>query len=698
MDIGTKILEHRKKAGLSQEELGFKLNVSRQSVSLWETNQVQPTLDKLISLSKIFNVSVDEFLDNEDNKKEVLDKTNQSLFSASMVYTKEVYEKAYKVFFKKQFILNGLGIASAIILIVCLLCNNFRNIYIGVIISFIIGIAFFISNIIRIIKNIKKNVIDELKIKPNLKSKYYFYDEHFDIESTSDNTNSNYSIKYSEITFKKYDSKNIYLIFEGMHCVIDISTCEENFDKLLKLLNIKKKEKRSNIRKLLLIFFILSILSIYIGLFLIMLFMKNSPNSYLHNDMIAYMWCLYLVIPIPLTSVILGFVYKAREYKGMKNIIAGIVMILILGFFGSFTFIVPVEKSCDHKWESVKYIVEATCFQDGVQEYKCSICGNIKNEKIEKIKHNYYDWYCLYCYEKNPSYSRNVSEGLDYEITSDKQAYQVIGIGECTDKYLTIPKTYRGLPIVKIADFAFSNNNELTGIELSDNIGEIGSFAFAKCKNLTTVKLGKNIKNIGYSAFLSCGKMENVVFPEGLENIGDFAFNACQTIKKVEIPESTQFIGIGAFGFCTELLTVKLPDNLTKINHRLFTNCYSLANINIPNTIETIGIGAFENCRSLEKFKFPNNLISIGEDAFAQCSKLTKLVLPNNLEFIGTKCFYECKKLESIIIPLSVQEIGEFIFGECDNLTIYCVAENAPDTWRENWNFDEVPVVWGYEQ
>ena len=103
MDIGTKILEYRKKAGLSQEELGFKLNVSRQSVSLWETNQVQPTLDKLISLSKIFNVSVDEFLDNEDNKKEVLDKTNQSLLSASMVYTKEVYEKAYKVFFKKQF-------------------------------------------------------------------------------------------------------------------------------------------------------------------------------------------------------------------------------------------------------------------------------------------------------------------------------------------------------------------------------------------------------------------------------------------------------------------------------------------------------------------------------------------------------------------------------------------------------------------
>ena len=58
MDRGSKILGYRKKAGLSQEELGYKLNVTRQSVSLWETNQAQPSLENLIALSKIFNIFI----------------------------------------------------------------------------------------------------------------------------------------------------------------------------------------------------------------------------------------------------------------------------------------------------------------------------------------------------------------------------------------------------------------------------------------------------------------------------------------------------------------------------------------------------------------------------------------------------------------------------------------------------------------
>ena len=70
MNIGTKILEYRKKVGLSQEELGFELNVSRQSVSLWETNQAQPTIENLKSLAIIFNVSLDELLGIEKTKSD----------------------------------------------------------------------------------------------------------------------------------------------------------------------------------------------------------------------------------------------------------------------------------------------------------------------------------------------------------------------------------------------------------------------------------------------------------------------------------------------------------------------------------------------------------------------------------------------------------------------------------------------------
>lgn len=60
MTLGEKILKYRKQAGLSQEELADKMYVTRQSISLWETDQTTPTLDNLIMLAEIFAVSLDE--------------------------------------------------------------------------------------------------------------------------------------------------------------------------------------------------------------------------------------------------------------------------------------------------------------------------------------------------------------------------------------------------------------------------------------------------------------------------------------------------------------------------------------------------------------------------------------------------------------------------------------------------------------
>lgn len=64
MDISEKIHQLRKQRGISQEQLAELLNVSRQSVSKWESGQSMPDLDKIIPLSNIFNVSTDYLLDS----------------------------------------------------------------------------------------------------------------------------------------------------------------------------------------------------------------------------------------------------------------------------------------------------------------------------------------------------------------------------------------------------------------------------------------------------------------------------------------------------------------------------------------------------------------------------------------------------------------------------------------------------------
>ncbi len=70
MDIGNKLYELRKSKNLSQEELADKLNVTRQTISKWETNQSTPDFDKIIPLCEIYGISADELLNGVKTEKE----------------------------------------------------------------------------------------------------------------------------------------------------------------------------------------------------------------------------------------------------------------------------------------------------------------------------------------------------------------------------------------------------------------------------------------------------------------------------------------------------------------------------------------------------------------------------------------------------------------------------------------------------
>lgn len=62
--FSEKLQKLRKERGVSQEELSEILNVSRQSISKYENGTSEPNFEKLLILSKYFNVSLDELLDN----------------------------------------------------------------------------------------------------------------------------------------------------------------------------------------------------------------------------------------------------------------------------------------------------------------------------------------------------------------------------------------------------------------------------------------------------------------------------------------------------------------------------------------------------------------------------------------------------------------------------------------------------------
>lgn len=70
MNLGEKLFELRKSKNLTQDDVAEKLNVTRQTVSKWETNQSTPDFDKIAPLCKLYGMTPNELLTEENDKQE----------------------------------------------------------------------------------------------------------------------------------------------------------------------------------------------------------------------------------------------------------------------------------------------------------------------------------------------------------------------------------------------------------------------------------------------------------------------------------------------------------------------------------------------------------------------------------------------------------------------------------------------------
>lgn len=65
MNLGEKLYELRRTKNLSQENVAEQLNVTRQTISKWETNQSTPDFDKIVPLCELYGITPNELLTGE---------------------------------------------------------------------------------------------------------------------------------------------------------------------------------------------------------------------------------------------------------------------------------------------------------------------------------------------------------------------------------------------------------------------------------------------------------------------------------------------------------------------------------------------------------------------------------------------------------------------------------------------------------
>lgn len=113
MNFNNRLYRLRKQKGFSQEELANRLNVSRQTISKWEVGDSTPDMEKLIAISDLFNVSLDNLITGKEDEPQITTETKSDFVSVlnEKVLTNENKKKAKSA-------LKIIGIIAAAVLVI----------------------------------------------------------------------------------------------------------------------------------------------------------------------------------------------------------------------------------------------------------------------------------------------------------------------------------------------------------------------------------------------------------------------------------------------------------------------------------------------------------------------------------------------------------------------------------------------------
>lgn len=127
MELKDKLISRRKSKGLSQSELAEALNVSRQAVSRWEVGTSIPSMEKLIALSKLYDISLDELVSMDEVQEDTVQAEEEDGKEAKESEKQQDTDKEY-YHIKKGIARIGVGIMLILMVLVsCIIIYLMKN-------------------------------------------------------------------------------------------------------------------------------------------------------------------------------------------------------------------------------------------------------------------------------------------------------------------------------------------------------------------------------------------------------------------------------------------------------------------------------------------------------------------------------------------------------------------------------------------
>lgn len=347
MSFGERLQQLRKENGMSQEELGNLLFVSRQTVSLWENNQTVPTVDNLVRLKEIFGVSLDSILTGEESEQPLQNEVSSAECSeipvekVSCSFEKNDLKYFYKIVTMPIF--KRFAVATCILLflsfsVVGITAEDLASQY-----SFFIVFVVFCVSLIAYLKNLflaKGNA----EAVCNRKYTYEMFQDHFWVRvfNSGDEIKSN-KIYFNDLTcawetpfcyFLQHKDKTTFIIKK--------SSLEEN--SYIGNLCCNMKSEKTDLSNTKIVFLKKLGEILFVGSFISLLtastlsFKVFSQDAESLRDHIELLRWFHYLLPIPIVSVVTGILLNKNKVRNKKNIVCGIIiglLMLIYGFFPS---------------------------------------------------------------------------------------------------------------------------------------------------------------------------------------------------------------------------------------------------------------------------------------------------------------------------------------------------------------------------
>lgn len=364
--------------------------------------------------------------------------------------------------------------------------------------------------------------------------------------------------------------------------------------------------------------------------------------------------------------------FAFKNCSSLKSIIipSAVTKIAIAAFLHCDALTTVYYGGTEDKWSTISIEGNNGCL-NGVRKYYFS---QTEPEKYGYFWHFDTDGVTPVSWGNEPNYSY----GLEYSLNSDGKGYTVVGMGDCIDKDLIIPSTYKGLPVNAIGENAFNGNTNITYVLIDRAVTSIGQGAFNLCSSLI---------NVYYNGTKE--EWETLCSSIGVSN--DYLIDAKVYYFSQTQPEEGFFWHFDTDGKTPVSWGVE-SDYSVGLKYSLNTDekGYTVVGIGycedtdlvIPATyrglpVTAIGSNAFESVRSFKSVSIPASVTTIGEKAFAHCGVTSVTFATNSqLTTVDRYAFFSSSSLQSIALPDGVTTIGEAAFNGCNNITSISIPDS----------------------